>query len=59
VYILNKALKTLSKDDKGGLSDWVRCVCQRRAVGYVQAVEVARLPRGFKPLQCLNLRDLV
>jgi hypothetical protein len=46
---LNKSVETLSKEDKGGLSNRVRCVRQRRDVGYVQAVEVARLPRYLKP----------
>jgi hypothetical protein len=27
VCMLNKALKTLSKDNKSGLSDWAGCVC--------------------------------
>jgi hypothetical protein len=32
--VLNEALKTLSKDDKGGLGDWVGCVCQWRHVSH-------------------------
>jgi hypothetical protein len=49
VCMLNKALKIVSKDDKGGLCDRVSCVCQRRNVGYVKAVKVARPPRHLKP----------
>jgi hypothetical protein len=35
ICVLNKALETLSKDDKGGLSNQVGYVCQRRDVSYV------------------------
>jgi hypothetical protein len=35
MYVLNKALESLSKEDKGGLSNWVGCVCQRRDVSYI------------------------
>jgi hypothetical protein len=58
VCALNKLVKTLSKEDKGGLSNQVRCVRQRRDVSYVQAVEVAWPSRLLKLSRYLCLRDL-
>jgi hypothetical protein len=58
VRALEKSVETLSKEDKGGLSNRVRCVRQRRDVGDVQAVEVARPPRHLQPWRYLSLRDL-
>jgi hypothetical protein len=56
--VLNKALESVSKDDKGGLGDRVGCVCQRRDVSHVQAVEIARPPSHLKPWRYFSFRDL-
>jgi hypothetical protein len=58
VRALDKSIKTLPEENKGQLSNQVRCVRQRRDVGYVQAVEVARLARHLKPWRYLSPQDL-
>jgi hypothetical protein len=55
VRALNELVEALSKEDKGGLGNQVRCVRQRRDVGHVQAVEVARLPRYLQPWRYFSL----
>jgi hypothetical protein len=55
VYVLNKSVETLSKEDKGRPSNRIRCVRQRCNVDYVQAVEIAWLPHYLKLWQYLRL----
>jgi hypothetical protein len=58
VLALDKSVETVSKEDKGGLGNQVRCVRQRHHVSHVQAVEVAQPLRHLKPWRYLSLRDL-
>jgi hypothetical protein len=58
IYALDKLVETLPKEDKGRLSNWICGVCQQRDVSYIQAVEVAWLPRYFKLQRYFSFSNL-